>query len=283
MVASGALGFITEDWRWPLLAAILFLLLLIGRQRSNRLDAQIPRLLVRQEPGQAPFVDATGFHAGALLGDVRHDPYQSGGRETPPHYLVEAGAIHQAHGGVLFIDEVGTLSMESQQSLLTAIQSKQMPIVGRSPGSSGSMVRTAAVPCDVVLVLAGNHQDIERLHPALRSRIRGYGYEVLMATEMADTTENRTLLARFIAQEVLRDDRIPHFTPVAVEAIIEEATRRASPGHFTLRLRELGGLVRAAGDQAVAEGQSLVEPKHVQQAVPLARSLEEKIERASLN
>ena len=28
------------------------------------------------------FIDATGAHAGALLGDVRHDPFQSGGLET---------------------------------------------------------------------------------------------------------------------------------------------------------------------------------------------------------
>ena len=44
----------------------------------------IPKLLVQHPKTRAPFVDATGLHAGALLGDVRHDPYQSGGVETPP-------------------------------------------------------------------------------------------------------------------------------------------------------------------------------------------------------
>lgn len=277
VLIAGTAGFITRDWRWPLLGGLLFLILLAGRQRTNRLEAQIPRLLVRQHPRRAPFMDATGFHAGALLGDVRHDPFQSGGRETPPHHLVEAGAIHQAHGGVLFIDEAGTLSIESQQSLLTAIQTRQMPISGRSPGSSGSMVRTEPVPCDVVLVLAGNHEDVESLHPALRSRIRGYGYEVLMATQMPDTPENRRALARFVAQEVAGDSRIPHVTRAAVDAIITEAARRASPGHLTVRLRELGGLVRAAGDQAVAGSSPTVTAEHVQRAVELARSLEEQV------
>lgn len=56
--------------------------------------ALVPKLLVRQVRERALFVDATALHAGALLGDVRHDPYQSGGVETPPHHLVEAGAIH---------------------------------------------------------------------------------------------------------------------------------------------------------------------------------------------
>ncbi len=274
LVVAGV-GLITRDWRWPLVSAALLLLLWLGRQRLGRLEAQVPRVLVAQQPGRAPFVDATGFHAGALLGDVRHDPFQSGGRETPPHHLVEAGAIHQAHGGVLFIDEVSTLSIESQQSLLTAIQTKRMPISGRSPGSSGSMVRTEPVPCDVVLVLAGNHEDVARMHPGLRSRIRGYGYEVLMAAEMPDTAENRAALARFVAQEVVKDGRIPHFTRAAVEEVIAEARRRASPGHLTVRLRELGGLVRAAGDLAVAEGAPLVEAEHVRRALRLARSLEE--------
>lgn len=133
-----------------------------------------PKLLTHNPPERGdPFIDATGFHAGALLGDVRHDPFQSGGREAPPHQLVEPGAIHLAHGGVLFIDEVSTLSLESQQQLLTAIQEKQLLITGRSPGSSGSMVRTAPVPCDFVLVLAANMEDVQKMHPALRSRIRG--------------------------------------------------------------------------------------------------------------
>ncbi len=274
-LVTAFVGWITGTW-WPVgVSAGLTLLLYRGTRSWKHIEAHVPRLLVRNHPYRAPFVDATGFQAGALLGDVRHDPFQSGGKETPPHHLVEAGAIHQAHGGVLFIDEVSTLSAESQQHLLTAIQARRLPISGRSPGSSGTMVRTDPVPCDVVLVLAGNEEDVARMHPGLRSRVRGYGYEVLMATEMPDTPENRAALARFVAQEVAKDGRIPHFTRAAVEAIIEEARRRASLGHLTLRLRELGGLVRAAGDVAVSEGASLVEPKHVHIARQLAMSLEE--------
>lgn len=140
---------------------------------------------------KAPFIDATGLHAGALLGDVRHDPYQSGGLESKPHHLVEPGAIHLAHKGVLFIDEVAMLSLESQQALLTAFQEKKLAITGRSPGSSGTMVRTEPVPSDFVMVIAGNVPDVDKIHPALRSRIRGYGYEVYMNETMSDTEENR--------------------------------------------------------------------------------------------
>src|SRR3989304_3029922 len=50
---------------------------------------------------------------------------------------VEAGAIHKAHRGVLFVDEINLLRIESQQSLLTALQEKKFSIVGQSERSSG--------------------------------------------------------------------------------------------------------------------------------------------------
>ena len=50
------------------------------------------------------------------------------------------------------------------------------------------------------------------MHPALRSRIRGYGYEVFMNKDMPDTPENRDKLVQFVAQEVKQDGKIPHFT-----------------------------------------------------------------------
>ena len=88
----------------------------------------VPKLLVSNDTKNiAPFIDGTGSHAGALLGDVRHDPFQSGGLETPSHDRVEVGAIHRAHGGVLFIDEINTLTPHSQQNLLTALQEGEFP------------------------------------------------------------------------------------------------------------------------------------------------------------
>lgn len=84
-----------------------------------------------------------------MLGDVRHDPYQSGGLGTPAHERVEPGMIHRAHKGVLFIDEISTLKMKTQQELLTAMQEKKYAITGQSETSSGAMVRSEAVPCDL--------------------------------------------------------------------------------------------------------------------------------------
>src|SRR5437763_16516737 len=117
--------------------------------------------------------------------------------------------------------------MESQQSLLTAMQEKKFSIVGQSERSSGAMVKTEAVPCDFILVAAGNLDALQGMHPALRSRIRGYGYEVYVRDQMDDTVDNRKKLVRFVAQEVLRDGKIPHFDRIGVAEIIHEAQRRS--------------------------------------------------------
>ena len=250
----------------------------MGRKLGGK-SGSPPKVIVDNfNKRQAPFYDATGSHAGALLGDVLHDPFQSGGLGTPAHERVVAGMIHKAHMGVLFIDEIATLAPNTQQELLTAIQEGRFAITGQSERSAGAMVRTEPVPCNFILLAAGNLETIKHMHPALRSRIRGYGYEVFMAETMPDTKENRQRIAVFVAQEVRKDTKIPHFSRKAVDAIVEEARRRANrKGHLTLRLRELGGLVRAAGDVAKDAGAKLVEPKHIAGARTFARTLEKQI------
>ncbi|MEA2275390.1 MAG: ATP-dependent Lon protease [Solirubrobacteraceae bacterium] len=255
--------------------AAILLVVLRRRLLSVAPQAGVRLLIDRSGQERAPFVDATGAQAGGLLGDVRHDPYQSGGFETEAHELVEPGAIHRAHGGVLFVDEISSLSLESQQRLLTALQEGRLAITGRHSGSSGAMVRTDPVPCDTVLVVAANPEELPSIHPALRSRLRGFGFEVLTADSFERTPEHEAAIARFVAQEIRRDGRIPHFAGDAVAAVVEEAARRAEPGRLTLRLRELGGLVRAAGDLAAAEGVPLVDGRHVEEARALALSIEE--------
>ena len=238
-----------------------------------------PRMIVDNfNRKNAPFFDATGAHAGALLGDILHDPFQTGGLGTPANERVVAGMIHKAHLGVLFVDEIATLQPATQQELLTALQEGKYSITGQSERSAGAMVRTEPVPCAFVLVAAGNVETVKHMHPALRSRIRGYGYEVFMKETIEDTPENRKKIAIFVAQEVKKDKKIPHFTRDAVDYLVEEARRRANrKGHLTLRLRELGGLIRAAGDVAVAEEVAFVEKKHILAAKKTARSLEEQI------
>ncbi|MFZ3383735.1 MAG: ATP-dependent protease LonB, partial [Candidatus Methanoperedens sp.] len=279
LLVLGIVGysFFVGEYLMGIIAAVLIAMMM--RQFMPKETALIPKLLVSNKSKEiAPYIDGTGAHAGALLGDVRHDPFQSGGLETPAHDRVESGAIHKAHKGVLFIDEINTLRIESQQSLLTALQEKEFAITGQSERSSGAMVKTDPVPCDFIMVAAGNLDAIKGMHPALRSRIKGYGYEVYMSDTIEDTPENRQKLVRFVAQEVARDGKIPHFDSGAVEEIIREARRRAGrKGHLTLKLRDLGGLVRVAGDIAHGENAPLTTAAHVLKAKSIARSVEQQL------
>ncbi|MCL9812871.1 ATP-dependent protease LonB [Natranaeroarchaeum aerophilus] len=260
-----------------IIAAIAVYILFRYTQRGS--DAVIPNMIVNAtDQTTAPFEDATGAHAGALLGDVRHDPFQSGGMETPSHDRVEPGAIHKANKGVLFVDEINTLDVRSQQKLMTAIQEGEFSITGQSERSSGAMVQTEPVPCDFIMIAAGNRDALENMHPALRSRIKGYGYEVFMDDTIDDTPEMRRKYVRFIAQEVENDGRLPHFTPKAAREVMLEARRRSGrKGHLTLHFRNLGGLVRVAGDIARAEDKEFTEREDVLQAKRRSRSIEQQL------
>lgn len=243
-------------------------------------SSTLPNLLIdNSDSDKAPFEDATGAHSGALLGDVEHDPFQSGGMGTPAHKRVKAGMIHKSNGGVLFLDEINTLKMKDQQELMTAIQDGEVAITGQSERSSGGMVKTEKIPCNFSLVAAGNKDALENLHPAIRDRIKGYGYEIYMEDKIEDTDENRRKLARFVAQEIeMTENPIPDFKKEAIEEIIREARKRAGEkDSLTLKLRSLGGLVRVAGDIANSENAPLVEKEHVLRAKEKSKTIEQQM------
>ncbi len=239
--------------------------------------------------GRKNFVIATGASETELLGDIRHDPY--GGRVTPsgpntfigshPYERVNPGTIHEAHEGVLFIDELGALSY-LQRYLLTALQERKYAIVGRNPQSSGASVKVDDVPCDFVLIAASNINDLQYIIPPMRSRIIGNGYEVLLDTHMPDTQANREKMLQFIAQEIRKDGKIPHATLDAADEIIGEARRRAkindnAPDALTLRFRHLSGIIRLAGDIARTEGTELITRDYVKEATKRNRNIEEQM------
>ncbi|HYB63507.1 MAG TPA: ATP-binding protein [Thermoplasmata archaeon] len=253
-------------------------------ERRRTLQHESPRkVLVKLD--RNTFVMATGASETELLGDVRHDPY--GGHPqlgTLPYERVIAGAIHEAHEGVLFIDELPHLGF-LQRHILTAMQEKRFPISGRNPQSGGAAVRVDGVPCDFILVAAANIQDLHGILSPLRSRIAGSGYEVLLETAMPDTEANRLRIAQFCAQEIAVDGRIRPATRGAVLELIKEARRRAEAldgrrNALTLRLRELGGLIRTAGDLAAVSGSEFVDAPHVRRALERARSIEEQVREA---
>jgi Lon-like ATP-dependent protease len=116
------------------------------------------------------------------------------------------------------------------------------------------------------------------MHPALRSRIRGYGYEVVMENFIEDTIKNREYYYKFIAQEVLKDGKIPHFSKGACDEIIRISRRLSGrKNKLSIKFRELGGIIRSAGDLAVEEKTKLVSSDQVIRAMNFSKTLEQQL------
>ena len=249
-------------------------------KKLRKLEERKPRkVLVSMERNL--FVQNTGASEAELLGDVKHDPYGEHSEiGSPPYQRVVPGAIHEAHEGVLFIDEITTLG-NLQKYLLTAMQEKKFPITGKNASSTGAIVRVDDVPCDFILACACNINDLRHVLPPLRSRINGNGYEVLVNSSMPDTEQNQAKLVQFMAQEISKDGRIPHADFEAVQLIISEAKRMSreidnTPG-LTLRLRKLAGIIKLAGDLAVVSDSRLITKEFVANAIKRAKSAEEQL------
>jgi lon-related putative ATP-dependent protease len=224
------------------------------------------------------FIRVSGASPVELLGDVKHDPYGSAeSLGLAAHHRVVPGAIHEAHEGILYIDEIAALG-SYQNHLLTAMQDRVYSISGHNPLSSGAAVRVDDIPCDFILFASCNVENLVNILSPIRSRIRGYGYEVMLASWTEKSPKTTNGIVRFVSQTVEEDGRIPHLTAESVRIVLDVAEEMAfqldnKRDSFTLRLRELGGLIRIAGDLAVQDNHDLVMPDHVQRANVLSKGI----------
>jgi len=165
------------------------------------------------------------------------------------------------------------------------MQDRAFPIAGRNPTSTGAAIRVDAVPCDFILVAGANISDLPAILPALRSRIAGNGYEVVLNAVAADSPENRAKMAQFMAQEITKDGRIPPADSTAIGALIEQAkvvarTYDGADG-LSLRFRILAGILKLAGDLAATSGSSHITAQHIALAIEQAAPAESQLGRGS--
>ncbi|MEM3641800.1 MAG: Lon-insertion domain-containing protein, partial [Candidatus Bathyarchaeia archaeon] len=237
-----------------------------GAQQSD-----VPKLIIDNSSGRAPFVEATGHRSAQLFGSIAWDPYQTGGLGTPEHQRVTAGDVHRASMGILYIDEIKNLDPEEAITLLTVLEEGQLPITLRGRwhgGDTAAMaVSTEPVPAVTFLVGAGNFDSINQIHPALMDRIYGYGKVVRMNNDMPNTVENRRKYVQFMAQEIKRFKLIP-FSREACEEIVEEGRRRSNKKDaLTTRFRPLISIIKTAATLAMNENCTVVERRHVREAI----------------
>ncbi|HIP84121.1 MAG TPA: ATP-dependent protease LonB [Methanothermococcus okinawensis] len=240
------------------LAFVLVFLAMFGATRgtmSNTVNPLDLKPVVLYECKKRPLVKASAYNVTKLLGDVRHCPL--GGKPplgTPPHKRIILGAIHEAHKGILYVDEIKTMPPEVQDYILTALQDKCLPISGRNPNSSGATVETNPIPCDFILIMSGNMDDINNLRAPLLDRI---DYKIVLKNKMDNTQENRDKLLQFIVQEI-RNNNLNHMTYEACCEIVRIAQLFAgSKDKLTLRLRKLSNIIKMSND--IAMGKSIQE------------------------
>ncbi|ACX73068.1 peptidase S16, Lon-like protease [Methanocaldococcus vulcanius M7] len=198
-----------------------------------------------------PLVRASAYNVTRLLGDIKHCPL--GGRPplgTPPHKRIILGAIHEAHRGILYVDEIKTMPLDVQDYILTALQDKQLPISGRNPNSSGATVETNPIPCDFILIMSGNMDDVYNLRAPLLDRI---DYKIVLKNKMDNTLENRDKLLQFIVQEIKNNNLNPMTYDGCCEVVRIAEYLAGSKDKLTLRLRLLANIIKMANDVAMGK------------------------------
>ncbi len=253
-------------WWFSKLGGLANLKGIAGAQQTD-----VPKLIVDNSSGQAPFVDATGHRSAQLFGSIAWDPYQTGGLGTPEHQRVSAGDVHRASLGILYIDEIKNLDPEMAVTLLTVLEDGQLPITLRDRwhggGTAAMAVSTEPVPAITFLVGAGNFDSINRIHPALMDRIYGYGRVVRMNNDMPNTLENRRKYVQFVAQEVKRFNLIA-FSRDACKEIVEEGRRRSNKKDaLTTKFRPLISIIKTAATLAANENCKVAQKAHVKEAI----------------
>ncbi|MBA2861153.1 ATP-dependent protease LonB [Methanococcus maripaludis] len=241
-----------------LLVFLILFLNIFGATKASMPNTVSPadiKPVVLYECKKRPLVRASAYNTTKLLGDIKHCPL--GGKPpigTPPHKRVILGAIHEAHKGILYVDEIKTMPVDVQDYILTALQDKQLAISGRNPNSSGASVETNPIPCDLTLIMSGNMDDASNLRAPLLDRI---DYKVVLKNKMDNNQENRDKLLQFIVQEIKNNNLRPMTYEACCEIVKMAQLLSGSKNKLTLRLRQVSNIIKMAND--IATGKELSE------------------------
>ena len=175
----------------------------VGKTTAARLVLEV----ARQKPASpfavdAPFVETDGTTlswdprntTNPLLGSV-HDPIYQGAQRLLADAGVpepKPGLVTDAHGGILFIDEIGEMDDMLQNKLLKVLEDKRVhfessyydPTDPKVPAYIRQLFEHGA-PADFVLIGATT-RDAEHINPALRSRCAEIYFEPLTPAQIEE-------------------------------------------------------------------------------------------------
>lgn len=182
----------------------------VGKTTAARLVLEAAKQKETSPFGQeAPFVETDGTTlrwdprdiTNPLLGSV-HDPiYQGASRALADAGVPEPkpGLVTEAHGGILFIDEIGEMDEMLQNKLLKVLEDKRAffesayydPDDPKVPPYIKRLFEDGA-PADFVLIGATT-RDARHINPALRSRCAEIYFEPLTPRHIVQIVENAAM------------------------------------------------------------------------------------------
>lgn len=179
----------------------------VGKTSAARLALEVAKTK-HYSPfsGNAGFIEVDGATlrwdpreiANPLLGSV-HDPiYQGSNRELSDTGIPEPkiGLVTQAHGGILFIDEIGEMDPILQTKLLKVLEDKRIEFESIYYDSGNKNVPMyikklfeEGAPADFILIGATTRQP-EEINPAFRSRCTEIFFEPLTPNDIIQIIGN---------------------------------------------------------------------------------------------
>jgi len=216
-----------------------------------------------------------------MIGDVQHDPYGLGGRK--PHMRVKAGKLPKANGGIAIIDEIINVFQDKAicNMLLSSLEDKKVRIgggYGIAGGGTSAGIETQPVNSDSIIIGCSNEDVTRHITNKMNRRFKE---KIDFETNMENTKENRLAYAHFIKYEVddynskfEHKEKIPHFAPSGVAALIEEGARFATRQenidkrkYLTNVLDAMKEILQKAGLKAIDNESEVVKREHIEKAI----------------